>query len=154
MPPPLTGCARTDSGCAHATINSTERRRHNRRIDCVAEQDKNYDVETAFGTTKLSIDSFTAGTPDIGIDITICIRPEQFRPVSDNTNRVALCQAEVVDGAFFGTHFRCHLRSQAALELILVAHMPQSTQLKEGDTIDVSINPADIVAVPSNGLAI
>ena len=35
----------------------------------------------------------------------------------------------------------------------LFSHMPQSTQLKEGDSVDVSVNPADIVAVPLLALA-
>jgi spermidine/putrescine transport system ATP-binding protein len=114
----------------------------------IAEQDLQYHVETVFGPMQLSINSFTAGTPNVGDEITLCIRPEQLRPISDNIERATLCRAEVVDGAFFGTHFRCHLKPESAPELILVAHMPQSTQLKEGDTIDVLVNPADIIAVP------
>jgi spermidine/putrescine transport system ATP-binding protein len=118
-----------------------------------AEHDNEYDVETVFGITRLSTDSFTAGTPNVGDETTICIRPEQFRPASDDANRTTLCQAEVVDGAFFGTHFRCHLKPENAPDLILVAHMPQSTQLKAGDRIEVLVNPSDIIAVPPVALA-
>ena len=115
----------------------------------IAGEGTNFDVETAFGISKLSTDAFTAGAPDIGAEISLCIRPEQFRSTSDNANRISLCRAEIIDGAFFGTHFRCHLKPETAPELILVAHMPQSTQSSVGDSIEVSVNPADIVAVPA-----
>lgn len=118
----------------------------------IAEQDKQYQVETVFGPMKLSNISFTAGTPNVGDETTLCIRPEQLRPVSDNIERVTLCRAQVVNGAFFGTHFRCHLKPESAPDLMLVAHMPQSTQLKEGDTIDVLVNPTDIIALPPRAL--
>ena len=118
----------------------------------IAEQDRRFHVETVFGPIHLPINSFTAGTPYVGDETTLCIRPEQLRPISDNIERATLCRAQVVDGAFFGTHFRCHLKPENAPELILVAHMPQSTQLKSGDTIEVLVNPADIIAVPSKAL--
>jgi spermidine/putrescine transport system ATP-binding protein len=114
----------------------------------IAEQDRQFHVETVFGSMQLSKNSFTAGTPKVGDESMLCIRPEQLRPMSDNIERTTLCRAQVVDGAFFGTHFRCHLKPENAPELILVAHMPQSTQLKTGDTIDVLVNPADIIALP------
>jgi spermidine/putrescine transport system ATP-binding protein len=114
----------------------------------VAEHDNQFDVETSFGTTRLSTQSFMAGVPKIGDQTMMCIRPEQFRPTADDTNRTRLCQAEVINGAFFGTHFRCHLKPENAPDLTLVAHMPQSTQLKAGDSIDVLVNPSDIIAVP------
>ncbi len=114
----------------------------------VASENGEFDVDTVFDTTRLSAAAFTAGMPKVGDEVTICIRPEQFRPASDDANRSRLCRAEVLSGAFFGTHFRCHLRPENAPELLLVAHMPQSTHLNQGDWIDVLVNPADIIAVP------
>ncbi|MDH3389717.1 MAG: TOBE domain-containing protein [Gammaproteobacteria bacterium] len=80
----------------------------------------------------------------------LCIRPEQLHPSSEHTVHAALCQARIIDGAFFGTHFRCHLQPVTAPELILVAHMPQSAQLRVGETIDVRVKSGDIIALPSN----
>lgn len=114
----------------------------------IAQRADHYDVETVFGTTQLLSGSFTAGVPKVGDAATICIRPEQFRPASDDANRTRLCRAEVISGAFFGTHFRCHLKPENAPEQILVAHMPQSAKLKQGDRIDVLVNPSDMIAVP------
>lgn len=114
-------------------------------------QHSHVDVETALGSTRLSKQSFTAGTPNIGDKTMLCIRPEQFRPSSDDSDRIKLCRAEVIDGAFFGTHFRCHLKPENAPELRLVAHMPQSTILNKGDSIDVTVDPSEIIAIPPAG---
>lgn len=113
-----------------------------------AEHDEQYGIETAYGATRLSKQCFTAGAPNVGDETTLCIRPEQFRPASDDKNRITLCQAEVIDGAFFGTHFRCHVKSANAPDQTLIAHMPQSLQLNKGDNIDLLVDPSDIIAIP------
>ena len=107
-----------------------------------------YDIETALGSMKIPIDSFSAGTLAPGETTMLCIRPEQLHPSSEYTVHTALCQAKIIDGAFFGTHFRCHLQPVTAPELMLVAHMPQSAHLRVGETIDVRVNPGDIIALP------
>ena len=78
----------------------------------------------------------------------LCVRPEQLYPASAHSGRSSLCQASITDGAFFGTHFRCHLQPVTAQKLTLVAHLPQSTHLRVGETIDLEVNLADIVALP------
>ena len=106
------------------------------------------DVETSFGLTKISRDAFRAGIPARGENTMLCIRPEQLHSASAQAGYADLCQARIIDGAFFGTHFRCHLQPLAAPELVLVAHLPQSTLLREADTIDLGVNLADIIALP------
>ena len=53
------------------------------------------------------------------------------------------------------THVPPSTRPTTAMfqDYALFSHMPQSTQLKEGDSVDVSVNPADIVAVSLLALA-
>ena len=105
-------------------------------------------VETEFGAVSLSPSNFTAGPPSSGQKLTLCLRPEQLRPTSDKQSRNRLCRASVVDGVFFGTHFRCHLQPLDAPPFTLVAHMAQSSSVRPGDTIDVLFDAADIIALP------
>ena len=105
-------------------------------------------VETALGLTKIPRDAFRAGVPARAESTMLCIRPEQLHPSSEHAGHTDLCQARVIDGAFFGTHFRCHLQPLAAPELRLVAHLPQATRLRAGETIDLEVNLADIIALP------
>jgi spermidine/putrescine transport system ATP-binding protein len=116
----------------------------------IGEDAREFDIETALGSMKLPIDAFGAGVPVAGEPTTLCIRPEQLHPSTERSLHTALCQAKIIDGAFFGTHFRCHLQPVAAPELILVAHLPQSTHLQVGEQIDVCVNPGDIIALPPN----
>jgi len=119
----------------------------------IAEQDDEYDVETAFGVLRLSSRAFTAGTPNVGDKTILCIRPEQFHLTADDTSKQFLCKAEIVDGAFFGTHFRCQLKTANAPDLLLIAHLSQSTSLRAGDNMDLHINPQDLIALPTDPLS-
>lgn len=114
----------------------------------IAQRPEEFDLETVFGMLTLPANAFTAGTPNVGDSASLCIRPEQFRPAADEANHRVLCRADIIEGAFFGTHFRCHLKAAPAPELILIAHLPQSTQLQVGDSMDLLVNLADIIAVP------
>jgi spermidine/putrescine transport system ATP-binding protein len=118
----------------------------------IAGDEMKYRVETVFGFIELPINSFTTGAPNAGDEMMLCIRPEHFRPISDGIDRKTLCRAQVVDSAFFGTHFRCHLIADTAPDNMLIAHIPQSAQPTEGDVIEVLVNPADIIAVPAKTL--
>ena len=113
----------------------------------VAEQNNQVQLESVFGPISLSRSAFTAQPPLVGAQTTLCIRPEQLRPPTDTAERSPVCRAKVVSGAFFGTHFRCHLKLENAPEITLVAHLPQSTQVNEGDSVEVSISPVDVVAI-------
>jgi spermidine/putrescine transport system ATP-binding protein len=107
-------------------------------------------VETAIGQVVLPRRSFTAAEPAEGQRVMLCIRPEHFRRTSEvDRPGTSLGQATVVGSAFFGTHYRCHLKPAAAAELTIVAHMPQSAEVAEGQCVALAVDAADIVALPA-----
>nr|WP_245279829.1 TOBE domain-containing protein [Rhizobium leguminosarum] len=102
------------------------------------------------GTVALPKSCFTAGLPSIGQATTVCIRPEHFRRAGEADGPVTtLGQATVCGVAFFGTHYRCHLTPAGAPETSIVAHMPQSMAVTEGQVVTLAVNVGDIVALPS-----
>jgi spermidine/putrescine transport system ATP-binding protein len=107
-------------------------------------------VETALGKVTLPKACFTAGSPSTGQGTMLCIRPEHFRRAGEGDGAVtALGQATVSNSAFFGTHYRCHLAPNGAPDTNIVAHMPQSTVVAEGQVLTLAVNVGDIVALPS-----
>ncbi len=107
-------------------------------------------VETAVGSMTLPVASFTASAPAAGQAVTLCIRPEHFRRAGEADGpTVSLGEAAVIGSAFFGTHYRCHLKPSAAPDLSIVAHMPQSTAVADGQIVPLAVNLADIVALPA-----
>jgi len=107
-------------------------------------------VETRLGKVALPKTCFTAAMPSVGQTTTLCIRPEHFRRAGEGDGAVtALGHAAVASSAFFGTHYRCHLRPASAPETSIVAHMPQSAAVMEGQAVTIAVNVGDIVALPS-----
>lgn len=106
------------------------------------------EVETELGTVTLPAESFTAERPGAGDRVTLCIRPEHFRSPNERT-AVRLGEAQVTSSAFFGTHFRCHLAPIAALDMNLVAHMPQSARVVPGERVALALDPAGVTALPT-----
>nr|WP_245312471.1 TOBE domain-containing protein [Rhizobium sp. R693] len=87
--------------------------------------------------------------PCIGQATTLCIRPEHFRRAGEgNGPATALGQATVSGSAFFGTHYRCHLTPTGAPQMRIVAHMPQSAAVMEGQAVMLAVNVGDILALP------
>lgn len=70
-----------------------------------------------------------------------CIRPEQL---TSEAQEWSLGTATIKDSAFFGSHYRCHLRSDKAPELTLVAYLPPSAAPQPGTTLPIYADPADI----------
>lgn len=66
---------------------------------------------------------------------TLCIRPEA---VQTSGGTVQIGEATVTDAAFFGTHVRAHLRSKAAPDLILIAHLPPAQLPDRGAVLSLS----------------
>jgi len=109
-------------------------------------------VHTALGGIDLPLKSFTVGAPSAGLKVTLCIRPEHFRRAGEAEGPVAsLGEAKVTGSAFFGTHYRCHLKPSPAPDLSIVAHMPQSADVADGQIVPLAVNLADIVALPGSG---
>ncbi|MFK3965260.1 ABC transporter ATP-binding protein [Ensifer adhaerens] len=109
-------------------------------------------VETPLGSLALPTGNFTASSPKTGDRITLTIRPEHFR-ADDKAEgpTVALGEARVAGSAFFGTHYRCHLQPCAADTRALVAHLPQSASVREGEIVPLAVRAADVVALPATG---
>ena len=109
-------------------------------------------VETALGSLALPAQNFTASSPKAGDRITLTIRPEHFR-ADDRAEgpTVALGEARVAGSAFFGTHYRCHLQPCATDTRALVAHLPQSASVREGEIVPLAVRAADVVALPATG---
>nr|WP_244541474.1 TOBE domain-containing protein [Rhizobium tibeticum] len=109
-------------------------------------------LETPIGSIVIARSNFTGGIPVEGRAVTLCIRPEHFRHATEAVEPgTALGEAVVTGIAFFGTHYRCHLKAVDAPGLSIVAHMPQSAELAEGARVALAVNPSDIVALPAHG---
>lgn len=70
-----------------------------------------------------------------------CIRPEQLSTAPQGW---PLGTATVIDSAFFGTHYRCHLRSDQATDVRLMAYLPPNAHPKAGSQLSLYADPADI----------
>jgi spermidine/putrescine transport system ATP-binding protein len=109
-------------------------------------------VETPLGLLRLPPACFPRAKPTAGLAVTLCIRPEHFRESLDRQavdGALDLGPAQVIDHAFFGTHHRCHLAPAAAADRTLVAHLPQATRVQDGETVLLAVDPARLVALPS-----
>jgi spermidine/putrescine transport system ATP-binding protein len=112
-------------------------------------QDGRLRIATGLGTVEIPERAMPHGAPALGGNVTLVIRPEQFRTGADTANIARLGRARIERLGFFGTHYRCHLQPDGADARELVAHLPQSSPLKEGDTIDMIVDAAAVVALPN-----
>jgi spermidine/putrescine transport system ATP-binding protein len=109
-----------------------------------------YTIKTKIGSFDLLADAFVNSEPQVGNDVTLCIRPEQISAGSDaGRNLKPLIPAKIVSSAFFGTHFRCLLAPDLAPELRLIAHLPQSSEMLQGSVVDLVIDTANITVLLS-----
>ncbi|MDX3926089.1 MAG: TOBE domain-containing protein [Shinella sp.] len=106
------------------------------------------EFETRLGRVALPGSSFAAGNPVKGQRVTLCIRPEHFRPAAGDGPAISLGTARITGTAFFGTHHRCHLA--AAGDIILTAHLPQTHTPEIGSKLDLRLK-ADSIAVLQDG---
>ncbi|WP_442971039.1 ABC transporter ATP-binding protein [Roseovarius sp. D0-M9] len=91
-------------------------------------------IETALGTI-----SAPGGTPNG--EVALCLRPEQIGTAKGDWD---MGPARIIDAAFFGTHFRCHLAPEAAPEMALIAHLPPGARPEAGSMVSLSADPADL----------
>jgi len=73
--------------------------------------------------------------------ITLCLRPEQIGTDKGTWN---MGEARIIDAAFFGTHFRCHLAPKGAPDMALIAHLPPDARPEVGSVVSLSADPADL----------
>jgi spermidine/putrescine transport system ATP-binding protein len=107
-------------------------------------------VETPLGSIVLAHRNFTASLAQPQQRVTLCIRPEHFRRHREaGGSVVSLGEAVAVGSAFFGTHYRCHLKSESMADTAILAHLPPSTAVAEGQSIALTVDAADVVALPA-----
>ncbi len=104
-------------------------------------------VETAFGQFALPVSAFSTALPAQGGKITLLLRPEHFRPEASASDSLDLGRARIVSGAFFGTHYRCHLQPEAYPDMSIVAHLSQTSNLSQGDEVTMKVDRTNIVAL-------
>ncbi|HYE07086.1 MAG TPA: ABC transporter ATP-binding protein [Planctomycetota bacterium] len=95
-------------------------------------------VECALG--RLVTDAIPAGVA-VGADVVLCLRPERVRVDESGVNRFA---TTLVESQFFGASAELTL---AVGDQRLVAHEAAPRQRRTGDSIDVAIDPADVVVL-------
>ena len=103
-------------------------------MNCIPGTRKGHVIETAIGPLPAP-----DGTPTGAL--TLCLRPEQIGMGKGGWD---MGQARIMDTAFFGTHFRCHLAPGAAPDLALIAHLPPNARPEQGGIITLSADPADL----------
>jgi spermidine/putrescine transport system ATP-binding protein len=91
-------------------------------------------IETALGQLPAP-----EGTPTGAL--ALCLRPEQ---IGTGKGGWDMGQARIIDAAFFGTHFRCHMAPVAAPDLALIAHLPPNARPEAGSIVTLSADPADL----------
>ncbi|MGI9501282.1 MAG: ABC transporter ATP-binding protein [Geminicoccaceae bacterium] len=79
--------------------------------------------------------------------VIIGVRPEAFREPGRGP-AASLGSADVIDEAFFGTHYRCHLKPEVAPDMTLIAHLPQSASPKPGDRVDLAVDVDRLILLP------
>ncbi|MEM9628574.1 MAG: ABC transporter ATP-binding protein [Pseudomonadota bacterium] len=80
-------------------------------------------------------------------ELTVGIRPEAFREHS-GAPAISFGMADVIDAAFFGTHYRCHLKPDVASDMVLIAHLPQSAHPTPGDSVDLMVDLDRLILLP------
>ena len=96
----------------------------------------------------LPSDAAMGRTLSEGQTVVLCFRPEHFR-VSATDPVVDLGTATVRDVAFFGPHLRAVLVPDRAPDRLLVAHYPQLDRLVAGDRVELRVNAAAVVVLPT-----
>ncbi|MGI9421407.1 MAG: ABC transporter ATP-binding protein [Geminicoccaceae bacterium] len=79
--------------------------------------------------------------------VVIGLRPEAFSE-RENGPTMSLGRARVIDTAFFGTHYRCHLKPETLPDMTLIAHLPENAQPRPGDTINLAVGLDRLIILP------
>lgn len=102
---------------------------------------RGHTLSTPFGS--IEVDEVPVGPVVVGV------RPEAFREVASGRSFL-LGHAEVIDEAFFGTHYRCHLQPDAVPDMTLIAHLPQGARPKPGDRIELVVDVDRLILLPDD----
>jgi len=106
-------------------------------------------VETELGAFDLPGTALTAGPLALGAAVAVGIRPEAFRTPGEGAAPLGLGASRIVDCAFFGTHYRCHLAPDTAPGVTLVAHLPQAARPIAGGSVPLQLDATQVVVLPA-----
>ena len=110
--------------------------------------DTTLSVKTALGSLELPATANHTDSVHVGADVGVCFRPEHVRQGADPQPLLDLGTATLTDHAFFGTHQRCQLR--AADGSTVIANLPQSVNLREGESLSLLVHKPSVVVLPTN----
>jgi spermidine/putrescine transport system ATP-binding protein len=79
-----------------------------------------------------------------------CVRPEQL---SDKAQEWSLGTATVMDSAFFGAYYRCHLRSDNNADVTLIAYLPPNAAPQAGSRVSLYATVEAINLFPATAAA-
>ncbi len=113
-----------------------------------ASRENQLQLSTSLGELSLPRSAAPRFDPRAGAAVQICVRPEHFT-VAAGAGWLELGSARVVDESFFGTHHRCHLAPERDPARTLVAHLPQSMRVAQGDAVALRIDPESVVVLPA-----
>ena len=106
-------------------------------------------VSTALGPYAIPDGSNIPIPVQAGDAVELCIRPEHLRMNITGPEVLDLGTARVADMAFFGTHYRCHLKLDGMDGKVLIAHYPQHKPVSTGDQVPVRVKARDVVLLKS-----
>ncbi|MGH6946082.1 MAG: ABC transporter ATP-binding protein, partial [Kiloniellales bacterium] len=107
-------------------------------------------LATELGRLSLPAGCLGSLTPSRDLAVKLCIRPEHLKPGQESDGLVDLGPGRIVEEAFFGTHYRCHLKLESQPQRLFTAHLPQSAGLSIGDSVMLRFDPAAAVILPSD----
>ncbi len=111
--------------------------------------DDGIELQTSAGSLTLPADTALAGIPELGEDLVLGFRPEQFRPGGGDDGSVMLGSATVADVAFFGTHQRVALTAGSGGTAYTV-HYPPRYPVTVGDAVDLRVDRGAVILLPAS----
>ena len=99
-------------------------------------------LQTDLGAINLAPTNAVAEGLKANDTVTLTIRPEHFFIEQSQTTigSETLCTARVLDNHFFGSHCRCYLQPLNNPEIKLLAHLPQTTTIRNDDVVTLQFN--------------
>ena len=99
-------------------------------------------VETELGPIATRDDGLA-----VGQTVTLMVRPENLAVERKSPSAVSLGEARVVEANFQGTHLRVRAKGGPRCDHDLLLLLPQGAKIKAGETIELFVDPADVVVL-------
>lgn len=105
-------------------------------------------IRTPFGVHDFPASSMSGTAVQTGTGVEIVFRPEHIRIDDEWQSMCDFGSTTVLDKAFFGTHQRIRLRSNAAPDQIITAHLPVRLACGVGSDLRIAVDSKDVVIFP------